>query len=66
MKDTEFVASKMNGRPYQAGKFALSLRRHLMEVAILVLFYFLLVKWLQKIADVLNYFAVFNFFPSSI
>jgi len=29
--DTEFEPSVMNGQPYEAGKFALSLRRHLMS-----------------------------------
>uniref|UniRef100_A0A915B7M1 Phospholipase n=3 Tax=Parascaris univalens TaxID=6257 RepID=A0A915B7M1_PARUN len=31
VKDTEFVPSRMNGRAYEAGRFALSLRKHLME-----------------------------------
>jgi phospholipase D1/2 len=31
IEDTEFVPSTMNGQPYQAGKFALSLRKQLMS-----------------------------------
>jgi phospholipase D1/2 len=29
VNDTEFVLSRLNGKEYQAGKFCLSLRRHL-------------------------------------
>uniref|UniRef100_A0A158R3R6 Phospholipase n=1 Tax=Syphacia muris TaxID=451379 RepID=A0A158R3R6_9BILA len=31
VRDCQFVPSKMNGKPYQAGKFAISLRKHLMK-----------------------------------
>ncbi|VDN60541.1 unnamed protein product [Dracunculus medinensis] len=30
IKDIDFIPSKMNGRPYEAGKFAISLRKRLM------------------------------------
>lgn len=32
VRDCEFVESKMDGKPYQAGKFASNLRKHLMMV----------------------------------
>lgn len=31
MKDEEFIPSRMNGADYQAGKYAFTLRRHLMQ-----------------------------------
>lgn len=39
IKDQQFVPSKMNGKSYLAGKFAISLRKRLMSVR-----YFLLLK----------------------
>lgn len=39
--DTEFVPSTMNGRPYQAGKFASSLRKNLMKVGFFVVAFLL-------------------------
>jgi phospholipase D1/2 len=37
VEDKEFVPSKMNGQPYQAGKFASSLRKRLMSVSFCIL-----------------------------
>lgn len=35
VSDKEFLPSTMNGRPYDAGRFAFSMRKHLMEVRLM-------------------------------